>query len=108
LSTHFSTLARIHSHFGSAPQSAASVVPTSAVAGETPRRRQAIAAEKDIDTTEHKPSRAVIAGAKFGVLNNNEVNLTMAVMTTLGAMVWWGGFAEVVRVFNELAGRNRL
>lgn len=28
----------------------------------------------------------------------------MALMTTIGAMVWWGGSAEVVRVFRELAG----
>jgi len=36
---------------------------------------------------EHKPSRVVISGSRSGVLNNNEVNLAMAVLTSPGAMI---------------------
>ncbi|KAG0635017.1 integral membrane protein DUF92-domain-containing protein [Tuber brumale] len=84
-STHFPTHARIRSHLHQTPQSAAASIPTSAAAA-----RNAVAAEKD-DALGHerKPSRAVISGSKWGVLDNNQVNLAMAVLTSVGAMIAW-------------------
>ncbi|KAG0134202.1 integral membrane protein DUF92-domain-containing protein [Tuber indicum] len=85
-STHFPTRARIHSHLHQTPQPAAAPIPTSAAS------RNAVAAEKDDalgHEQEHKPSRAVISGSRWGVLDNNQVNLAMAVLTSAGAMIAW-------------------
>ncbi|PUU73225.1 integral membrane protein DUF92-domain-containing protein [Tuber borchii] len=83
---------RIHSRCGQAPQSTPVAIPASAVASESTRHRNAIATKKDDaleQEQEHKPSRAVISGSRWGVLDNNQVNLAMAVFTSVGAMIAW-------------------
>ncbi|CUS07126.1 unnamed protein product [Tuber aestivum] len=91
-SPHLSTRAPIHSHLGQGPQSSAAAIPASAIASESARRRNAVAAEKDDameHEQEHEHSRAVISGLRWGVLNNNEVNFAMAVSISMVAMIVW-------------------
>ena len=74
------------------PQSTPVATPAPATASESTLRRNTAAAEKDDaleHSQEHKPSRVVISGSRCGVLNNNEVNLAMAVLTSAGAMIVW-------------------
>lgn len=99
--THITTQGRMRSAAGNAPGSAEEAVPVHAAGGV--RKRGAAADEATVEVWDRPNSRRVITAEKWGVLSNNQVNLLMAAVMSVVAMVLWGGLGTVGMVLAEQA-----
>lgn len=98
--THITPQGKLYSTLSGAPQSAAAAVPEH----DTDGLRKRSAGELDTIEVAGRPnSRRVITGEKWGVLSNNQVNLLMAAIMSVVAMVLWGGLGRVGVVIAEQA-----
>ncbi|KAH8152352.1 uncharacterized protein LAJ45_03779 [Morchella importuna] len=104
--THITAQGRLHSAVGGAPQSAAGAVPVHGAEGVRKRGGGGGGAEEEeavVEVGERPNSRRVITAQRWGVLSNNQVNLVMAAVMSVVAMVLWGGLGTVGVVLAEQA-----
>lgn len=105
---YISMVEKVRSKIGQAPQEAVEVVPEH-VGTVRHRRNSSVDSVSSVgsagsvaEEVKRRPnSRMVITAEKYGVLNNNQVNLVMSVLMSVIAMVMWGGLGKVGVVVGE-------